>query len=76
MKPESLLILYLCRTLSCGQRGEVFEVNGDQVAVIFDLTGKASKEDRMLDPAVRSSIYWISGTYSSLERLKYMLNMN
>lgn len=62
--------------MSCGQRGEVFEVNGDQVAVIFDLTGKASKEDRMLDPAVRSSIYWISGTYSSLERLKYMLNMN
>ncbi|CAA2973120.1 AAA+-type ATPase [Olea europaea subsp. europaea] len=56
----SVLIEADKRTLSCGQRGEVFEVNGDQVAVIFDLTGKASKEDRMLDPAVRSSIYWIS----------------
>lgn len=42
-------------------------MNGDQVAVIFDITGKAQKEDRILDPALRPSIYWISGTYSSLE---------
>ncbi|KAL2492686.1 P-loop containing nucleoside triphosphate hydrolase superfamily protein [Abeliophyllum distichum] len=52
------------RTLSSGQRGEVYEVNGDQVAVIFDITGKAPKEgekdEKITDPAVKPSVYWIS----------------
>jgi hypothetical protein len=53
------------RTLSNGQRGEVYEVNGDQVAVIFDpptekLHGGdvdvTSKEEN-----AKPSIYWVDG---------------
>ncbi|CAA2965484.1 AAA+-type ATPase [Olea europaea subsp. europaea] len=58
--PTNAYTVTRCRTLPSGQRGEVYEVNGDQVAVIFDITGKAQKEDRILDPALRPSIYWIS----------------
>ncbi|XP_040376870.1 uncharacterized protein LOC102705413 isoform X2 [Oryza brachyantha] len=51
------------RTLSKGQRGEVYEINGDQVAVIFDPPAEklhdgdndaASKEEN-----AKASIYWV-----------------
>ncbi|XP_044951187.1 uncharacterized protein LOC123401436 isoform X3 [Hordeum vulgare subsp. vulgare] len=49
------------RTLSNGQRGEVYEINGDQVAVIFDPPaeklhdgGENSKEEN-----AKPSIYWV-----------------
>lgn len=54
-----------CRTLSNGQRGEVYEVNGDQVAVIFDpptekLHGGdvdvTSKEEN-----AKPTVYWVDG---------------
>jgi hypothetical protein len=53
------------RTLSNGQRGEVYETNGDQVAVIFEPPAQklhdgdeTSKEEDANSP----SIYWVDGT--------------
>ncbi|VAI60739.1 unnamed protein product [Triticum turgidum subsp. durum] len=49
------------RTLSNGQRGEVYEINGDQVAVIFDppaeklLDGDENSKEENAKP----SIYWV-----------------
>lgn len=50
--------------MSSGQRGEVYEINGDQVAVIFDPPaeklhdgGENSKEEN-----AKPSIYWVDGT--------------
>ncbi|KAL3824833.1 hypothetical protein ACJIZ3_020862 [Penstemon smallii] len=50
------------RTMSNGQRGEVYEVNGDRVAVIFDIRGKPTKEeqdDKSADPAAKPSVCWL-----------------
>ncbi|KAG8378902.1 hypothetical protein BUALT_Bualt07G0032800 [Buddleja alternifolia] len=50
------------RTLSSGQRGEVYEVNGDQVAVIFEISGKTTKEvkdEKSAEPTVKPSICWL-----------------
>lgn len=50
------------RPLSSGQRGEVYEVNGDQVAVILDSNGdtKDSQEEHMTaELAGKTPIYWI-----------------
>lgn len=51
------------RSMSCGQRGEIYEVNGDQVAVIFDVSEKqTSEEEKDKKPKaqdVKPSIYWI-----------------
>lgn len=38
------ILYHNCRTLSNGQRGEVYEINGDQAAVIFD-----PSEDKLSD---------------------------
>ncbi|CAA6665132.1 unnamed protein product [Spirodela intermedia] len=52
------------RPLSSGHRGEVYEVNGDQVAVILDSiekTGEDGKDELSLGgDATRPSIYWIN----------------
>ncbi|XP_031476070.1 uncharacterized protein LOC116247846 isoform X2 [Nymphaea colorata] len=51
------------RQLSSGQRGEVYEVNGDQVAVIFDDSSKKTKEGHAAEKgnvkAAKPSVYWI-----------------
>ncbi|KAM0884742.1 hypothetical protein ACQ4PT_030789 [Festuca glaucescens] len=54
------------RTLSNGQRGEIYEINGDQVAVIFDPpdekladgTKDEANEDAGEEDA-KSSVYWV-----------------
>lgn len=46
-----------CRSLSTGQRGEVFEINGDQVAVILD--NAELNIDTFEEQDAKSSIYWI-----------------
>ncbi|KAJ8548889.1 hypothetical protein K7X08_029870 [Anisodus acutangulus] len=51
------------RSMSNGQRGEIYEVNGDQVAVIFDVSEKQTvEEEKDKKPKaqdVKPSIYWI-----------------
>lgn len=51
------------RPLSNGQRGEVYEVNGDQVAVILDNSGNKQEEgnenDKSKEHGSKSPIYWI-----------------
>jgi hypothetical protein len=53
------------RTLSNGQRGEVYEVNGDQVAVIFDPpTDKLQGGDVDVtnkEENAKPTIYWVDG---------------
>jgi hypothetical protein len=49
------------RSLSSGARGEVFEINGDHVAVIFDSV-KDKLEDKSEDAKEQDethSIYWV-----------------
>ncbi|KAF0933020.1 hypothetical protein E2562_013776 [Oryza meyeriana var. granulata] len=51
------------RTLSKGQRGEVYEINGDQVAVIFDPLAKelhdGDNDATSKDENAKASIYWV-----------------
>ncbi|XP_075082753.1 uncharacterized protein LOC107793587 isoform X4 [Nicotiana tabacum] len=51
------------RSMSSGQRGEVYEVNGDQIAVIFDASEKQTteeeKDEKPKSQDVKPSIYWI-----------------
>ncbi|XP_058096599.1 uncharacterized protein LOC131242160 isoform X2 [Magnolia sinica] len=47
------------RPLSGGQRGEVYEVNGDQVAVILDSCTNKAKDEKVTEQAGEPSIYWI-----------------
>uniref|UniRef100_A0A1D1ZG64 ATPase family AAA domain-containing protein 1 n=1 Tax=Anthurium amnicola TaxID=1678845 RepID=A0A1D1ZG64_9ARAE len=52
------------RSLSSGQRGEVYEVNGDQVAVILDSVennnDEGGKDEQNSWGDARPSIYWIN----------------
>ncbi|KAI7753292.1 hypothetical protein M8C21_028336, partial [Ambrosia artemisiifolia] len=50
------------RPLATGQRGEIFEINGERVAVILDsVEDKAddSKDDEKAEQSATPSIYWI-----------------
>ncbi|PIA47903.1 hypothetical protein AQUCO_01400478v1 [Aquilegia coerulea] len=50
------------RSLPTGQRGEVYEVNGDRVAVVLDCEDKKKLEaeaDKKSTDEAQSSIYWI-----------------
>ncbi|KAJ4966134.1 hypothetical protein NE237_017983 [Protea cynaroides] len=50
------------RSLSSGQRGEVYEVHGDRVAVILDGTENKTdgdKDGKSTEQAAQPSIYWI-----------------
>ncbi|XP_073006818.1 uncharacterized protein [Typha latifolia] len=51
------------RPLSKGQRGEVYEINGEQVAVIFDnLENKVEEgrgDEKIKEEKAKPSIYWI-----------------
>lgn len=49
------------RSLPSGQRGEVFEVSGDRVAVVLDSKDKkATTTGEEAEEAAKSSIYWIN----------------
>jgi hypothetical protein len=52
------------RTLSNGQRGEVYEINGDQVAVIFDPPAQklCDGDETSKEENANPSIYWVDGT--------------
>lgn len=51
------------RALSKGQRGEVYEVNGDRAAVILDIgedkVNDAGKEDKKPEQPEKPPVYWI-----------------
>ncbi|KQK01924.1 uncharacterized protein LOC100831043 isoform X2 [Brachypodium distachyon] len=50
------------RTLSTGQRGEVYEINGDQVAVIFDPPTEKlhdGDKDETSEENATPSVYWV-----------------
>ncbi|VAI49323.1 unnamed protein product [Triticum turgidum subsp. durum] len=49
------------RTLSNGQRGEVYEINGDQVAVIFDPPAEKlhDGDENSKEENAKPSIYWV-----------------
>ncbi|XP_061362703.1 uncharacterized protein LOC133306399 [Gastrolobium bilobum] len=50
------------RPLTNGQRGEVYEVNGDRVAVILDITDDKANEsavENLNDDRTKPPIYWI-----------------
>ncbi|KAK3004734.1 hypothetical protein RJ639_018215 [Escallonia herrerae] len=53
----------MCRALCTGQCGEVYEVNGDRVAVILDAGEKkldeGKKDEKPGDQSAQPSIYWI-----------------
>ncbi|GAA0143307.1 hypothetical protein LIER_04024 [Lithospermum erythrorhizon] len=52
-----------CRALPSGQRGEVYEVNGDKVAVILDACEEKADsseiDEKATDSDKKPSIYWI-----------------
>lgn len=60
---HSVMPFDFCRPLSNGQRGEVYEVNGDQVAVILDNSGnkpeEGSENEKSKEHCSKSPIYWI-----------------
>ncbi|CAN6178700.1 unnamed protein product [Urochloa humidicola] len=51
------------RTLSNGQRGEVYEINGDQVAVIFDpreeKVADGDKDEANKEQNAKPAVYWV-----------------
>lgn len=56
--------LYSCRLLSKGQRGEVYEVSGNRVAVIFDCGDDKTSEGSEKKPAEQPQmlpIHWLNG---------------
>lgn len=61
--------LYIyCReiSLSNGQKGEIYEVNGDRVAVIWDVNEEKANEsevENLNNGRAKPSVYWINGTF-------------
>ncbi|OQU76102.1 uncharacterized protein LOC8081281 isoform X1 [Sorghum bicolor] len=50
------------RTLSNGQRGEVYEINGDQVAVIFDPpeeVADGNEDEAKKEQNAKPAVYWV-----------------
>lgn len=57
---------FTCRPLSNGQRGEVYEVDGDRVAVILDVNDVKSdgnKDEKSSESPLKPAIYWIHGNF-------------
>lgn len=55
-----------CRPLTKGQRGEVYEVNLDRVAVILDINEDRVNEGEVEnhnDDSTKPPIYWIHGNF-------------
>lgn len=62
-----------CRALTNGQRGEVYEVNGDEVAVILDVKEDRANEgevENLNNDRVAPPVYWIHGTFFLFKILK------
>nr|GMD30955.1 Spastin like [Ipomoea batatas] len=60
------------RTLSSGQRGEVYELGADQVAVILDISETkmdGQKDEKPMAEDAKPSVYWIPGILCSLRCL-------
>jgi hypothetical protein len=62
---------YVFRPLSSGQRGEVYEMNGDQVAVILDIgndnkSNEGEKDEKLQEQPAKAPVCWIDG--NSLHR--------
>ncbi|KAA8528933.1 hypothetical protein F0562_033579 [Nyssa sinensis] len=59
------------RPLSSGQRGEVYEVNGDRIAVILDISEKKADEgerdEKLVEQASKPSVYWIQAKEVELD---------
>ncbi|TXG56898.1 hypothetical protein EZV62_018211 [Acer yangbiense] len=69
--PKNAYTVIPGRPLSSGQRGEVYEVNGDRVAVILDIVGdskvnEGEKDDKVTEQLARPPVYWIDEDGSSL----------
>lgn len=65
--------IFFFRALSNGQQGEVYEVNGDQVAVILDMSEDKAKEGEVKKPNdehTEPPLYWVHGTIFILKLLK------
>lgn len=76
MKPTYVvickLVLCICRPLSNGQRGEVYEVDGDRVAVILDVNDvkpDGNKDEKSSESPPKPPIYWIHGNFIFLDKL-------
>lgn len=63
-----------------GQRGEVYEVNGDQVAVILDIVDRNFRDDGKNEKITKQdsipSLYWIDGMILQHELMIKILNIN
>ncbi|KAH9771619.1 AAA domain-containing protein [Citrus sinensis] len=61
--PKNAYTIIPDRALSSGQRGEVYEVNGDRAAVILDISadnkGEGEKDDKVAEQPARPPVYWI-----------------
>lgn len=53
--------------MSNGQRGVVYEVNGDRVAVILDINdnkeNEVKKGEKESEQPAQPPVYWIPGTF-------------
>ncbi|KAK6921325.1 ATPase, AAA-type, core [Dillenia turbinata] len=67
--PTNAYTIIRGRALSTGQRGEVYEVNGDSVAVIMDICESkekdGEKDDKLGEKDVKPSVYWLPGSCSA-----------
>ena len=70
MKPAYVVIWKvvscICRPLSNGQRGEVYEVDGDRVAVILDVNDvkpDGDTEEKSSESPPKPPIHWIQGDF-------------
>ncbi|KAL1541489.1 hypothetical protein AAHA92_25701 [Salvia divinorum] len=61
--PTNAYTIIRGRTLSSGQRGEVYEVNEDQVAVVFDISCKSTEEvneAKSAEATAKPSVCWLN----------------
>lgn len=60
-----IVVYYIFRPLASGQRGEVYEVNGDRVAVILDFTcdsnANVERDEKVKEEPAKAPVYWIDG---------------
>ncbi|KAH6756710.1 hypothetical protein C2S53_000800, partial [Perilla frutescens var. hirtella] len=62
---ENTSIEEVNRTLACGHRGEVHEVKGDKVAVIFNVCGlEAKKDEKSTEPTAKEIVTWLDGIHT------------
>ncbi|KAG5531841.1 hypothetical protein RHGRI_026451 [Rhododendron griersonianum] len=62
--PTNAFTIISGRPLTSGQRGEIYEVNEDRVAVILDINesreGEGEKDENAAEKARKTSVYWIN----------------